>query len=56
MAHSGRGDLYYGGTTYENRQGLGIQLALAPHLTHASPEGDEESRCVPMKTNGWPFR
>ena len=24
----GRGDLYYGGTTYENRQGLGVQLAL----------------------------
>lgn len=22
----GRGDLYYGGTTYENRQGLGVQL------------------------------
>ena len=26
----GRGDLYYGGTTYENKQGLGVQLALAP--------------------------
>ncbi len=25
----GRGDLYYGGTTYENRQGLGVQLAPA---------------------------
>ncbi len=25
----GRGDLYYGGTTYENKQGLGVQLALA---------------------------
>lgn len=23
----GRGDLYYGGTTYENTQGLGVQLA-----------------------------
>ena len=22
----GRGDLYYGGTTYENSQGLGVQL------------------------------
>ena len=22
----GRGDLYYGGTTYENTQGLGVQL------------------------------
>ncbi len=25
----GRGDLYYGGTTYENSQGLGIQLTTA---------------------------
>jgi NADH-quinone oxidoreductase subunit G len=25
----GRGDLYYGGTTYENRQGLGVQLGSA---------------------------
>jgi len=24
----GRNDLYYGGTTYENKQGLGVQLAL----------------------------
>ena len=32
----GRGDLYYGGTTYENTQGLGVQLVLvdlAPTLT-----------------------
>ncbi len=26
----GRGDLYYGGTTYENKQGLGVTLALNP--------------------------
>ncbi len=25
----GRGDLYYGGTTYENKQGLGVQLSNA---------------------------
>jgi NADH-quinone oxidoreductase subunit G len=25
----GRGDMYYGGTTYENKQGLGVQLPLA---------------------------
>jgi NADH-quinone oxidoreductase subunit G len=25
----GRGDMYYGGTTYENSQGLGVQLASA---------------------------
>jgi NADH-quinone oxidoreductase subunit G len=33
----GRGDLYYGGTTYENRQGLGAHLALS------SPAGTEQS-------------
>jgi NADH-quinone oxidoreductase subunit G len=34
----GRGDLYYGGTTYENSQGLGVQLALSgqPGLTWPS--------------------
>ena len=26
----GRGELYYGGTTYENKQGLGVTLALSP--------------------------
>jgi NADH-quinone oxidoreductase subunit G len=26
----GRGDLYYGGTAYENKQGLGVQLDLTP--------------------------
>ena len=26
----GRGELYYGGTTYENRQGLGVQLFNGP--------------------------
>jgi len=25
----GRGDLYYGGTTYENTKGLGVQLSVA---------------------------
>ena len=25
----GRGDLYYGGTTYENNQGIGVQLSVA---------------------------
>ncbi len=31
----GRGDVYYGGTTYENKQGLGVQLPLVgqPSLT-----------------------
>ncbi len=27
----GRSDLFYGGTSYENKQGLGCQLGLAPH-------------------------
>ncbi|PWB55959.1 MAG: NADH dehydrogenase (quinone) subunit G [Anaerolineales bacterium] len=33
----GRGDLYYGGTTYENRQGLGVHLALAGSAPAAAP-------------------
>ncbi len=34
-----RQDLYYGGTTYENRQGLGVQLGLqsAASITQPSP-------------------
>jgi NADH-quinone oxidoreductase subunit G len=37
----GRGDLYYGGTTYENTQGLGVHLALSslPSSTGAGGEG-----------------
>jgi NADH-quinone oxidoreductase subunit G len=31
----GRGDLYYGGTTYENTQGLGVHLPLSPSGSHA---------------------
>ena len=34
----GRGDLYYGGTTYENKQGLGVMLALSP-APSGSPTG-----------------
>lgn len=40
----GRGDLYYGGATYENSQGLGIQLSTAAergeavHLPEVRPE------------------
>ena len=29
----GRSDMYYGGTTYANKQGLGVQLALTASLT-----------------------
>jgi NADH-quinone oxidoreductase subunit G len=34
----GRGDLYYGGTSYENKQGLGVQLPLATLTPISSPE------------------
>jgi len=37
----GRGDMYYGGTTYENKQGLGVQL------TSAAQRGE-------TVTLGWP--
>jgi NADH-quinone oxidoreductase subunit G len=35
----GRGDLYYGGTTYENTQGLGIQLAPSAQRGEPLPLG-----------------
>jgi NADH-quinone oxidoreductase subunit G len=37
----GRGDLYYGGTTYENTQGLGVQLALS---LQPSPAGTSDGK------------
>ena len=41
----GRGDLYYGGTTYENKQGLGVQLSLNSSLTPVpSPVGTKSLR------------
>ena len=49
----GRGDLYYGGTTYENTQGLGVHLALAA-LTHTPlPIRERGGVCARMKTSGW---
>jgi NADH-quinone oxidoreductase subunit G len=33
----GRGDLYYGGTGYENKQGLGVTLALVALTPNPSP-------------------
>ncbi len=33
----GRGDLYYGGTTYENTQGLGVHLSLVSIASLPSP-------------------
>jgi len=35
----GRGELYYGGTTYENKQGLGVQLVPGTTTPSASPSG-----------------
>jgi len=35
----GRGDLYYGGTSYENKQGLGAHLAISAAPTPAYPVG-----------------
>jgi NADH-quinone oxidoreductase subunit G len=37
----GRGDLYYGGTTYENTQGLGVHLALS---SLPSPSGTSDGK------------
>ena len=41
----GRGDLYYGGTTYENTQGLGVQLVSAAERgeTVSIPEARKEA-------------
>jgi NADH-quinone oxidoreductase subunit G len=35
----GRRDLYYGGTTYENKQGLGVTLTLSPSPTGRGARG-----------------
>jgi NADH-quinone oxidoreductase subunit G len=35
----GRGDMYYGGTTYENSQGLGVQLAVREGATVSEVSG-----------------
>jgi NADH-quinone oxidoreductase subunit G len=37
----GGGDLYYGGTTYENSQGLGLQLPLAPAGAFSWPQAPD---------------
>jgi len=39
----GRSDLYYGGTTFENTQGLGVHMALSVLTSARSPEGRGES-------------
>jgi NADH-quinone oxidoreductase subunit G len=47
----GRGDLYYGGTTYENTQGLGAQLAPAaqPGKTVSIPKVRKEAALRPKE-------
>jgi NADH-quinone oxidoreductase subunit G len=40
----GRGDLYYGGTTYENKQGLGVQLEPMALRSISSPAGGSSLR------------
>jgi NADH-quinone oxidoreductase subunit G len=47
----GRGDLYYGGTTYENTQGLGVQLVSAAERgeTVNIPEVREEAGLRPKE-------
>ena len=51
----GRGDLYYGGTTYENKQGLGVHLTL--QLLGPPPNGQAgRADCARTRTNGWRSR
>jgi len=47
----GRGDLYYGGTTYENTQGLGVQLVSAAERgeTVSIPEFGKEAGLRPKE-------
>ncbi|MBN1452432.1 MAG: NADH-quinone oxidoreductase subunit NuoG [Anaerolineales bacterium] len=47
----GRGDLYYGGTTYENTQGLGVQLVSAAERgeTVSIPKVREEAGLRPKE-------
>jgi len=47
----GGNDLYYGGTSYENRQGLGVQLALAD-LT-AVPAAGKQAAALRPKEDQW---
>jgi NADH-quinone oxidoreductase subunit G len=51
----GRGDMYYGGTTYQNRNGLGVQLSNAalrgekfnlPRLQRAAPLRPRENKLL----------
>lgn len=43
----GRGDMYYGGTTYENTQGLGVQLVSAVERGETPPGSGGETVSIP---------
>ena len=43
----GRGDMYYGGTTYENSQGLGVQLVSAAERGETPPGSGGETVSIP---------
>jgi NADH-quinone oxidoreductase subunit G len=43
----GRGDMYYGGTTYENTQGLGVQLVSAVERGETPPGRGGETVNIP---------
>ncbi len=47
----GRGDLYYGGTSYENKQGLGVQLPLNKNSFSADGAGQKANRCTPARAS-----
>ena len=50
----GRGDLYYGGTTYENTQGLGVQLSPAAQRGEiASLSWPQSPAAVSGSTDQW---
>ncbi len=48
----GRGDLYYGGDTYENKQGLGVHLSLTGPLQPDGNNGEGAKRLRPEE-NQW---
>jgi NADH-quinone oxidoreductase subunit G len=48
----GRGDLYYGGTTYENTQGLGVQLTPAAQRGEAAALAWPQAPGLPEVTEG----
>jgi NADH-quinone oxidoreductase subunit G len=49
----GRGDLYYGGTTYENKQGQGVQLALIPGPTPKEREARSDGKTLRPDEEQW---